>query len=217
MSVSKKPNVTELPSNERILAFSDGVFAIVITLLVLEIKVPELSNDVVAHELPYALFKMIPKILGHVISFAVLGIYWIGHHTMFLYIKRHDRVLLWLNIVFLMFLASMPFPTALLSRYPNQPIAMIIYCGILIMTGLVADAMWGYATMKRRLVSETLENLTIALIHRRVRLAPLMYLGAIIVSFISMILSDILLIMAILVYVVPNPFTDPYHHHLADD
>jgi uncharacterized membrane protein len=115
-------------SNERIIALSDGVFAIFITLLVLKVRVPDIPAALVAAELPHALVDLLPKFMSHVISFAVLGIYWVGHHTMFMYIKRHDRVLLWLNILFLLFVSSMPFPTGLLGQYGDQQIALVIYC-----------------------------------------------------------------------------------------
>ena len=79
-------------------------------LLVLELKVPEVEESELTHELR----EMLPKFIGHVASFLVLGIYWIGHHNMFMHIQRHDRVLLWLNVLFLTLVASMPFPTGLI-------------------------------------------------------------------------------------------------------
>ena len=139
-----------VPGNERINALSDGVFAIVITLLVLELKVPELAAGVVREELPHTLKEMLPIIISHSISFFVLGIYWVGHHNMFMHIKRHNRVLLWLNIIFLMFVASMPFPTGLVVRYGQERIAVIIYAATLIAAGLMLDLIWWYATRDRR-------------------------------------------------------------------
>ena len=101
---------TKVPGNERINAFCDGVFAIVITLLVLEIKVPEIPIDHIATELPAALLAMVPKIFGHILSFAVLGIYWVGHHNQMVHVKHHDRVYLWLTILFLQPLIDKPAP-----------------------------------------------------------------------------------------------------------
>lgn len=207
MGGADKEEPTGVPGNERIVAFSDGVFAIVITLLVLEVKVPDIPAALVAGELPHALVDLLPKVLSHVVSFALLGIYWVGHHAMFLHIKRHDRVLLWLNILFLMFVASMPFPTGLLNHYGDQQIAVVIYCGVLILAGLAADAMWWHATKDRRLVDETIDPAMVALTHRRVRIAPTIYLIAIAASFVSLVIAKLLLIVAILIYVVPNPLT----------
>ena len=193
--------------NERIMAFSDGVFAIVITLLVLEIKVPEIAAGMVAEELPHALAELWPRILSHVISFAVLGVYWVGHHTLFMYIKRHDRVLLWLNILFLLFVSSMPFPTGLLSQYSDQQIALVIYCGVLILAGLAAIAMWWYATGDRRLVDEDIDPTLVALIYRRGLLTPALYLVALVASFVNLGIAKLLVVIAILIYIVPNPLT----------
>lgn len=191
--------------NERIVAFSDGVFAIVITLLVLEVRVPEIASDLVAEELPHALVDLWPKILSHVLSFAVLGVYWVGHHTMFMYIKRHDRVLLWLNILFLLFVSSMPFPTGLLGQYSDQQIALVIYCAVLILVGLAAIALWWYATRDRRLVDEDIDPTLVTLIYRRGLLTPAINLAAIAASFVSLDIAKLLVVIAILIYIVPNP------------
>src|SRR5829696_9054517 len=79
--------------NERINALSDGVFAIVVTLLVLELHVPEVSDT----QLSQALWELVPTVTAYIVSFVLLGIYWLGHHNMLMHIKRHDRTLLWLN------------------------------------------------------------------------------------------------------------------------
>jgi uncharacterized membrane protein len=206
-----KKKLPGLPGNERINAFSDGVFAIVITLLVLEIKVPELAVEVAEAELPRALLELWPKVFSHVISFVVMGIYWVGHHNMFMHIKRHDRVLLWLNIMFLLFVASMPFPTGLLSRYPGQQIALVIYCIVLILAGLSLDAMWWYASKNRRLVDPSIDPDLVVFVHRRVLIAPIIYLIAIGVSFLSVLMAELLLIVVAVLYILPNPL-DVYHH-----
>ena len=103
--------------NERMAAFSDGVFAIAITLLVLELQVPA---SVPPGGLIALVPEFLPKLAGHVITFAILGIYWVGHHNMFMHIKRHDRTLLWLNNLFLLFVAAMPFPAGLIVQYGND-------------------------------------------------------------------------------------------------
>lgn len=191
--------------NERIIALSDGVFAIVITLLVLEIKVPHIEPDLIDKELPHALMHLLPKIIAHIISFVVLGIYWISHHNTFMHIKRHDRVLLWLNILFLLCVASMPFPTALLSEYPNQRITIIAYASTLVMAGIAMDVMWWYASTYR-LLDETQEDKNfIAFVHRRNLIAPLAYLFAIAVSFVSLTLAKLVFIIVALYYILPNP------------
>jgi uncharacterized membrane protein len=205
LTIEKK--LAGILGTERVLAFSDGVFAIVITLLVLEIKVPEIPAASVAAELPHALAEMLPTIVSHIISFVLLGIYWVGHHAMFTLIKRYDRTLLWLNIVFLMCVASMPFPTSLLIRYSDQQISMAIYCSILTLAGLSAVAMWWHASRQYRLIDEHLRPEMIALTYRRVLIAPVTYVIALLVSFVSLTAAKLFLVVAIVVYIVPNPLT----------
>ena len=200
-----------VPGNERINGLSDGVFAIVITLLVLELKVPELAASAVREDLPHTLQEMLPSILSHSVSFIVLGIYWVGHHNMFMHIKRHDRVLLWLNIVFLMFVASMPFPTGLVVRYGQERITVIIYAATLIAAGLMLDLIWWYATRHRRLVKQDMTDEFVNFVHRRVLLAPVVYLVAIGISFISLFLAQLLFVLTALLYIFPNPL-DRHHH-----
>jgi uncharacterized membrane protein len=206
-----------VPGNERINAFSDGVFAIAITLLVLELKVPEIPPESAAGGLVRALLESWPKLLTHVLSFIVLGIYWVGHHNMFLHIKRHDRVLLWLNIMFLMFVAIMPFPTALLSRYSEQQAAVIVYCSVLILTGLSLDTIWWYASKDHRLIDRNVDPVLIAFVHRRVLMAPAAYAIAIALSFINSEISKIIIVIVGLAYIFPNPLDVHHHRHLNAD
>lgn len=165
----------------RIETLTDGVFAIAMTLLVLEISVPEISHssgteDIVT-ELSRKLFELWPKVLSYVISFVILGIYWIGHHNQFHYIKRSDRILLWITILFLMFVAFIPFSTALLREYGDQQISVIIYGINLILTGLSLYLQWWYAATKdRRLVESDLDAYMIKMAGRRVIIGTLVYL-----------------------------------------
>src|SRR5215471_3270280 len=103
----------------RIEAFSDGVFAIVITLLILSIQVPPINGDP-GRVLGGALLGMIPKFLSYTLSFGIICIWWVAHHHLYILIAKTDRGLLWLNSLFLFFLASVPFPTALLGDFPRQ-------------------------------------------------------------------------------------------------
>jgi uncharacterized membrane protein len=197
--------------NERIIALSDGVFAIVITLLVLEIKVPHIEAGMVAKELPHAVMELLPKMIAHAMSFVVLGIYWISHHNSFMHIKRHDRVLMWLNILFLMCVASMPFPTALLSEYSDQRISVIAYAIPLVLAGISMDLMWWYASTHDLLDETQNDKNFIAFVHRRNLTAPIAYLFAIGVSFISLTLAKFVFIVVALYYIFPNPLDRKRH------
>ncbi len=96
---------------DRIVFFSDAVFAIALTLLVLDIKVPEIPDDLVADELPAQLLALWPKYFGYVLSFVVIISFWNIHHSIFSGISGYDRGIIWLNTIFLMFVAFVPLPS----------------------------------------------------------------------------------------------------------
>ena len=110
-------------NKQRLEAFSDGVFAIVITLLILDIRIP----DVRPTALPAALVQLLPQLLTYIMSFFIVGLYWHLHHQVSTQIKLIDEPFVWLNLVWLLFVSVLPFPTALLGRYPLQPIPLTVY------------------------------------------------------------------------------------------
>jgi uncharacterized membrane protein len=197
-----------VPGNERILALSDGVFAIAITLLVLSLQVPA---SVPRGGLVMLLPELLPKLTGHVITFAILGIYWIAHHNMFKYVHRHDRTMLWLNNLFLLFIAAMPFPTGLIAQYGNDRFAIMAYGATLVMGGLSLEFMWLYATYNHRLVAPGLDPALIAFFHRRILVAPAVYLLAIGISFVSITAAKVLFFLVAVAYILPDPM-DRFHH-----
>ncbi|MBA3778469.1 MAG: DUF1211 domain-containing protein [Chloroflexi bacterium] len=109
---------------QRIEALTDGVFAIAMTLLVLELRLPEVESDA---SLAEALIHLAPRIAGYVLSFLVLGAYWLGLHTQYTVLRGADRVLIWITVVFLMLISAVPFTTSLLSEHSSRPIAPAIY------------------------------------------------------------------------------------------
>jgi len=121
----------------RLEAFSDGVFAIVITLLILDIRFPEV---------PYSQFweslnSILPRILAYVMSFIIIGVYWVTHHNSMHAIKKTDRAFLWLNVLLLLCVSFIPFPTSLLGRYPYQAGPIVIYGATLMASNLVGYLM----------------------------------------------------------------------------
>src|SRR5215204_2774272 len=117
----------------RLEAFSDGVFAIVITLLILDIRFP----DVEYSQFKATLVSVYPRILAYVMSFIIIGLYWVIHHNSMHAIKKTDRGLLWLNILLLLFVSFIPFPTSLVGRYPFEAGPIMIYGFTLIACNLV--------------------------------------------------------------------------------
>lgn len=128
-------------NKRRLEAFSDGVFAIVITLLILDIKIPAVPPSA----LPAALVDMLPQLLTYVLSFFIVGLYWHLHHQVAAQIKRIDGAFIWLNLVWLLFVSVLPFPTALLGRYPLQPIPLTIYGINLILVNVTGFVIIAYS------------------------------------------------------------------------
>jgi len=188
----------------RVEAFSDGVFAVAITLLVLNLQVPQLAATVVSRELLPRLFELWPKLLLYLLSFVIVGIYWVAHHNTFNYIKRSDRILLWLNLLLLLCIVFIPFPTALIGQYPEQQISVVIYGGTLVITGLVLQLLWWYATSNHRLVDRDIDPQLVQRATRKNLTAPLIYLLAIGVSFLSVQVSLIFFILFPVLYIFPS-------------
>jgi uncharacterized membrane protein len=149
---------------ERLIFFSDAVFAIAITLLVLNIKLPEeltapgQAANVTSDQLWQAITELRGQFLGYFIGFLVLGAYWVVHHHTFQYIKRYDARLLWINIIFLMFVAFLPFPTSLIGQFGNTSFAVCFYALSVAATGLISTLLWVYATYHHRLVDPALDE-----------------------------------------------------------
>jgi len=126
----------------RLMGFSDGVFAIAITLLILNIEVPKPTGAATV-----AVSQIVdewPDILSYVISFLVIGNYWIVQHDIFGDVERYDRKLLWLNVIYLMFIAFIPFSTSLIGDFSGS-VPVMIYAGTLTLTSIALAILWRYA------------------------------------------------------------------------
>ena len=172
-------------SRDRVITLTDAVLAIVMTLLVLEIVVPQLSQSEVATELPKRLRELLPDVWSYAISFIILGFFWIAHDDQFHYIMRANRTFLWITIFYLMFIAFIPFSTALIGEYVDQPISEVIY-GINISVVLFWTYLqWRYATRKHQLVNTDLNPIFIARMSRRLLVGITLYPIAITVSYLN--------------------------------
>jgi uncharacterized membrane protein len=143
----------ELGKN-RIEALSDGVFAIVMTLLILEIHVPELPPNASNVQVAPALIELWPKFFTYVVSFISLGVYWIGHHNMYHAIRRSDRMLLSLNILFFMFVSLLPFSTSLLNAFRQTQVAPLFFGANLTIIGWILYLQWIYASSQPDMIAD---------------------------------------------------------------
>ncbi|MDZ8055484.1 MAG: TMEM175 family protein [Aulosira sp. ZfuVER01] len=187
----------------RLEAFSDGIFAIAITLLVLEIKVPPPDTALGA-----ALLHLWPSYLAYVVSFLVIGAIWINHHAMFKHIVRVDGTLLLLNVLHLMLIAFLPFPTAVLAeafhRGTDEPIAAAFYGGILTVIGIFVNVMWQYAARGGQLLSAHTTATKIRKLNRQFLVGPTVYAIATVVALVMPWLSVLIFVLLNLFYLWPR-------------
>jgi uncharacterized membrane protein len=139
---------------ERLLFFSDAVFAIAITLLALEIRLPASEEHLTNEELLQNILSIWPSYLGYILSFLVIGLFWMGHHRKFRLIRQYDPGLLRLNLLLLLGVAFTPFPSALLSEYGNRT-ATIFYALTMTIIGLLHAVVWIYAARNHRLIDSS--------------------------------------------------------------
>jgi len=135
-------------SSDRQKALADGTFAIVMTLLVLELAVP-VMHHATNLELTQALASMWPKFIAYTLSFLVLGVFWLIHHFIFDSIKYYDARLAWLNILFLLFVALVPFTTSLLGEYLLEKTPTVIYGIQLLVIFFMGFSLWTYGTNRQ--------------------------------------------------------------------
>jgi uncharacterized membrane protein len=176
----------------RLEAFSDGVFAIAITLLVLEIHVPSEMELRVAGGLWSALGPRLPRPVGFVLSFLVIGVMWVNHHALFEYIERINRRILVANLFLLMGVSFVPFPTAVLADHLADPAtrtdATVFYCATLIGTSLTFNGFWWVARHGNLLKTHSRGD-DIRTITRRYLVALVCYAAAAALAFVNVWIS----------------------------
>jgi uncharacterized membrane protein len=136
MSMAGETTVSNDIGRGRVEALSDGVFAIVVTLLVLEIKVPHVAAHESLSELAQALWALMPKFVSWVISFLTVCVIWLNHHRLFKLMARIDHGLFWWNANLLLWTSFIPFPTALMGDYPTNRLAVSFYGGVMLLMAL---------------------------------------------------------------------------------
>ncbi len=143
--------IISIKNTDRIISFSDGVFAVAITLLVLQLPIPikALGKDIGAD-----LLKTIPFFTAYIISFIVIAQYWLKHLSFNNYIKRYTTSLVWLNFFYLIFLTFIPYPTAVYSTHSTRLIPTVLYAGNIAIVGFISYFMWLYLIKHPELKSE---------------------------------------------------------------
>lgn len=199
---------------ERMILFSYAVFAIAITLLVIEIKIPEIHENVSDKALLKSLVHLIPKFIGFLISFMLIGIYWTVHHRMFGFVTNYTRKLLLLNLFFLCFVALMPFSTGFYSEYAGPElfrqqlkVPLTFYVLNFCCVGFINYLMWLYITNpKNKVVEPAIDPLTAKLAKLRALVIPLIFLLMLPVAYFTNVLFAFY--MPILIPVILKIFTN---------
>jgi TMEM175 potassium channel family protein len=151
---------------ERIAALSDGLFAIAMTLIVLEIRVPPEASVHSEADLGRALVALSPRIIMYLMSFLTLGIFWVGQQTQLNYLSRADRDLAWIHIGFLAAVATMPFSTTLLGEFITYRLAMMIYWGNIVLLGATLYWSWRHARRAGLIKPDAPSHIDRAIEHR---------------------------------------------------
>jgi TMEM175 potassium channel family protein len=192
----------------RLEAFSDGVFAIVITLLILDIRFPEVGYS----QFRVTLISLLPRILAYVMSFIIIGVYWVTHHNSMHAMRKTDRNFLWLNILLLLCVSFIPFPTSLLGRYPFQAGPIVFYGITLIVCNAVGYLMILYVWYHPHLAIPEFSK-TYLRGHTPVYiLVNVLYLCAILVAHPSPLLSYLIYILVVISLIVFLPKVDDGIH-----
>jgi uncharacterized membrane protein len=196
------PTATD-PANEtgRLETFADGVFAIAITLLVLEIHVPEGEED-----LGTALLAQWPSFTAYVISFLTIGVIWVSHHQMFTLIRRTTPTFLFLNVLFLLPVAFVPFPTALVAQNILDPAgrttAVLIYGSVSVVIAAMFNVLWWYAD-RRGLTTASSKGVT-RRAARGFRIGPLVYLGGTLIALVNPFVSMAVFALLAVYWMLPG-------------
>jgi uncharacterized membrane protein len=197
-----------MPSPGRTEAFSDGVFSIIITLLVLDLRVPRLST-LQSGSLGAALLEQWPAYVAFTLSFLQVGVVWANHHTMFHYIERTDHKLLAYNLLLLLGVAVLPFTTAVLSEFirgndAQRKLAAQIYSGALMAVGMAFNIIWQHA-LEAGLVHPRSDPHRLYALRRHWLLVPVLYAAAFGLAFVNVYVSVAMYFVLLIYYALPGP------------
>jgi uncharacterized membrane protein len=185
----------------RIEAFSDGVFAVAVTLLVLDLKVPELHDRAAVGELAQAMIGQLPKFVSWLISFIIVCKFWLNHHHLLGLARHADYGFVWLNSIFLMGQAFIPFPTALVGEYPGNALAVSFFGVVFALNTVLFIALQAY--IRRRLIKPELAALQDPHGLRKAFVGPLSYLVGAAAAWFSTPAAFVIYALTPLFYITP--------------
>jgi uncharacterized membrane protein len=194
----------------RLEAFADAVFAIAITLLVIEIRLPPHEEVLQMGGVGAALLHLWPSYVGYLISFIVIGIMWANHHNMMKLVDRVDHGFITLTLLLLLCIAFLPFPTAVMAEHLADPdtheraVAVAFYCGCFTLTAIFYFLVWWHAARGRRLIASHVPDEAVRAITRAYAPGWLLYLTATLLAFVHVALSLTIVVGLAVLYMLPK-------------
>ncbi len=195
----------------RLLTLADGIFAIAMTLLVLNLRLPDGGNADLATQLA----GLRSAFLTFVISFVVLGVFWFAHHQTFHFLVRVNRTLVWLSIGFFLGVALVPFVASVLGAHPDDPIALTLYGGAIGLLTVLGYVTWWYMTGDRGLVVAGMDPDLVRKVQRWIAVGPVIALVAIALAFVSPLASLLIYVALPVLFIAFNP-VDAYLERLRE-
>lgn len=190
-------------SKNRVEAFTDGVLAIIITILVLELDMPEMPESMQGSEFLIILPELMPQLISYLVSFLVVAIYWVNHHSFFHRLSNTNHTLIWLNVHFLFWVSLIPFPTGHMGEHPFSIMANVILAAVFFMGSLSFKMMSSYSMFRSNICQDSLQYEEKRRIARIEWVGPILYATAIGSAFIDTRISILLMIVTPLVYFIP--------------
>ncbi len=209
METKKEKRFIPFYPAKRLEALADGVFAIAMTLMVLELAIPFISGESTNKEITHALFSIWPRVLTYFLSFMILGVFWLIHHFIFESVKVYDTTLAWLNILFLMFVSLIPFTTSFLGEYFLETTPTLIYGLQLLLMFFLGFSLWTYSTVKNRLVDADFDTSLAKGAQVMGYIYFIILIIAIVFSFIQPIVSVSVYGMIVVLFIVFSGFGRP--------
>jgi len=192
-----------IPVN-RLEAFSDGVIAIIITLMILEIKIPDVDANAGAGEIWRGWLGIIPSLISYVLSFIIIGVLWVNHHQFFHQLKHLDKKLLWYNLYLLFWMCILPVSTAFLGRHIQMPEATAVYGFNMFMVSSAFAIMREYVHKNEHL---HIQNLSVGLrkkLRSKIMITVALYFLSIFAGYISIYISLAIFVLIIIIYFMPQ-------------
>lgn len=191
------------PGTSRVEAFSDGVFAIVVTLLVLELRVPHLPENFTSIDVLNELIHLAPKFISFALSFLVIAIFWVNHHQFFHSLEKTDRTLLWLNNLVLFCLSFIPFPTAFIGEYPTGVVPVMLYGFAMFAASISFNILLRHA-IRADLFHPSISKQVLRESVRKGKFGPVIYFISIVAALISVYISLAIYILVPVFYFIPQ-------------